>query len=538
MRVRQYTARLRCAAGGPAAATVSPAEPGSADIPAIPGPVRPGTAGPGRAGPGRAGQGRAGFLGVQGRADTPEVQGTAGPGTAGPGTAGPGRAGVPGALRTAVTPAADTGAVTGAGAVVRAGGPRTGGLGTHAGAAAEAVTRAAARLVLAYGDVRQRARRLMSPLLVDACLAAALFTAMCVVLRAPLAQRPVVMPLLHAGLSWPLAVRRRAPLVAFACMAATALAQWAADIRTPADVTLLLALYAVAAAHDRVRTLAAFAMLEVGILLATLRWSDGRDSTGTFVSLSAMAIAATVIGSNVRGRRERMAVLEDRAVRLERERDQRAQLAVAGERTRIAREMHDIVTHNLSVMVALADGALFAQEAAPDRAAAAMRQVGTTGRQAITDMRRFLGVLRADEPDALRHPMPGIGRLGSLAEQVRAAGLPTRLAVAGDPALVPAAAQLTVYRMVQEALTNTLKHAPAGTRAEVDVRCSAEAVAVTVTDDGAGAVPREPAPASGHGLSGMRERAAAYGGRLSAGPLPGGGWQVAAELVLTPTEDL
>jgi signal transduction histidine kinase len=259
---------------------------------------------------------------------------------------------------------------------------------------------------------------------------------------------------------------------------------------------------------------------------------------GTFVSLSAMAIAAAVIGTNVRGRRERMAFLEERTVRLERERDQQAQLAVAGERARIAREMHDVVTHNLSVMVALADGAVFAQGRTPERATAAMRQVSATGRQAITDMRRFLGVLRADEPDALRHPMPGIAQLDALAEQVRAAGLPTRLRVSGEPSAVPAAAQLTAYRLVQEALTNTLKHAPAGTRAEVRIACAADAVAVTVTDDGAAPPPPpDPARSPGHGLPGMRERAAAYGGRLTAGPLPGGGWQVAARLSLTTSEN-
>jgi signal transduction histidine kinase len=232
--------------------------------------------------------------------------------------------------------------------------------------------------------------------------------------------------------------------------------------------------------------------------------------------------------------------LQDRAVRLERERDQRAQLAVAGERARIAREMHDIVTHNLSVMVALADGAAFAVERSPERAAAAMRQASSTGRQAITDMRRFLGVLRDDEPDALRHPMPGIAQLGALVEQVRAAGLPTRLEVTGETATVPVAAQLTVYRLVQEALTNSLKHAPAGTRADVRLVCGREELVVVVVDDGAGmpAAKAEQEGAVGHGLAGMRERAAAYGGRLSAGPRPGGGWQVVAMLSLSAPEDV
>jgi signal transduction histidine kinase len=370
----------------------------------------------------------------------------------------------------------------------------------------------------------------------DAGMAAGLFAAVSAVSRAPLQHRTWPLLLAHAALIAPLTWRRRAPLAAFGCVAAAALAQWWADLRTPADLALLIALYTVAANRDRPRTLAAFAVLEGGIALATLRWSVPDRGTATFVSLSAMAVAATVIGTNIRGRRERMAFLEDRAVRLERERDQRAQLAVAGERARIAREMHDIVTHNLSVMVALADGAVFVQDSAPERAAAAMRQVGATGRQAITDMRRFLGVLRADEPDALRHPMPGIAQLGALAGQVRAAGLQTRLEVAGDPSAIPAAAQLTVYRLVQEALTNTLKHTPAGTRADVRVACSSASVALTVTDDGPGTLPPDASRTSGHGLPGMRERAAAYGGRLTAGPLQGGGWQVAAELALTTPE--
>ena len=261
-----------------------------------------------------------------------------------------------------------------------------------------------------------------------------------------------------------------------------------------------------------------------------------------------MAVAVAVIGMNARTRRAYLASVEDRAVRLGRERDQRARLAVADERARIAREMHDIVSHNLSVMVALADGAVFAQHRNPDTATAAMRQISGTGRQALTDMRRFLGVLRADEPDALRHPMPGIGQLESLVDQVRAAGLETRLELDGDRASVPAAAQLTVYRLVQEALTNTLKHGGEGARAEVRVRCSARRRSPSrVTDDGLTRTARRgTAPAStqrtdgtsGHGIPGMRERAAAYGAALEAGPLPGGGWRVAARLVLGTALDV
>ncbi|GAA1923372.1 sensor histidine kinase [Streptantibioticus ferralitis] len=332
----------------------------------------------------------------------------------------------------------------------------------------------------------------------------------------------------------PLAWRRRAPYLVFAVVAAVALAQWLYAGRVlPGDVALLVALYTVAAHGSRRRTAVAFAVIAVGNLMAAYRWASPERGTKVFVALCGLALAAGMIGANMHNRRAYLAALEDRAARLERERDQRAQLAVAGERARIAREMHDIVTHSLSVMVALADGAAFAAPRAPEKAAAAMEQVSGTGRQALTDMRRFLGVLRADEPDALRHPQPGIAQLDALATQVRAVGLPVRLRVEGDAASVPAAAQLTVYRLVQEALTNTLKHAAAGARASVRVSCPGDRVEVEIRDDG------HPVPSSGeggHGIDGMRDRVAAYGGHLEAGPLPGGGWRVATCLKLGDLE--
>lgn len=171
------------------------------------------------------------------------------------------------------------------------------------------------------------------------------------------------------------------------------------------------------------QVLLAGAVSEAGILMASVRWSTEGRFLGAAVTLSVVATAVTVIGTNMRTRRAHLASVEDRAVRLERERDQRAQLAVAEERARIARDMHDIVSHNLSVMIALADAAVFAQYRTPDKTTTAMRQVSDSGRQALTEMRRFLGILRAGEPDALRHPMPGIAELRSLLDQVRAAGL-------------------------------------------------------------------------------------------------------------------
>ncbi|MFI2508656.1 sensor histidine kinase [Streptomyces sp. NPDC018972] len=336
---------------------------------------------------------------------------------------------------------------------------------------------------------------------------------------------------LTAALALPLVWRRRAPLMVFGAVAAAAFVQWLMDVQLLADIALLIALYTVAANSGRRGTLVAGAIVEAGALLACLRWAAEGAFPTTFVAATAMVVASAVLGVNVRTKGVCLAALEERAARLERERDQQARLAVAEERTRITREMHDIVTHNLSVMVALTDAAVYAQHRSPDKATTAMLQISETGRQALTDMRRSLGILRTDEPDAERHPLPGIAQLAALADQMCAAGLPTRLEVQGGHTHIPATAQLTVYRLVQEALTNTLKHTPPGTHAEVRVRCSAETVTVDVTDSG----PCPPLPGAtpaGHGIPGMRERAAAYGGKLQAGPLPGGGWGVRTRLDL------
>ncbi|MFD7027752.1 sensor histidine kinase [Streptomyces sp. NPDC059917] len=394
---------------------------------------------------------------------------------------------------------------------------------------------------------RYRFRDLRLPPVVADALLPALLLLNVVTTRAP-RELPVAAAL-TAALALPLVWRRRAPRAVFGAVAAAAFAQWLMDVPLPADVALLVALYTVAAHADRRGTLIAAAVAEGGALVACLSWATDGAFLTPFVAVTAMVVAAAVLGVNVRTTRAYLAAVEERAARLERERDQRARLAAAEERARITREMHDIVTHNLSVMVALTDAAVYAQHRAPDRATAAMHQVSETGRQALTDMRRSLGILRADEPDggagAERHPLPGIAQLEALAGQMGAAGLPTRVEVHGEHDHVPATAQLTVYRLVQEALTNSLKHTPVGTHARVRVRCSTGAgtgegtgagtavgagtVTVDVTDSGSGPPVATPA---GHGIPGMRERAAAYGGTLEAGPLPGGGWGVRTRLFL------
>ncbi len=326
----------------------------------------------------------------------------------------------------------------------------------------------------------------------------------------------------------PLLWRQRRPMPVFLVLAAVAFAQWLADVKVIADVALLIALYTVAVQESRRRALFAAAVLEFGAILAVLRWSED-GWLRPFVALSALIMAAGVLGTSVRHRRALLASLEDRAARLELERDQQGLLAAAAERARIAREMHDIVAHNLTVMIALADGAVFAAERAPEKATTAMETVSATGRQALTEMRRLLGVLREGEVEAELLPQPGVPQIDQLVEQVRAAGLPVTLEVAGDGRSLPAGAQLTVFRLVQEALTNTLKHAGASAAARVRLRYAGDGVDVEVTDTGQGA----PAvSAGGQGLEGMRERAAVYAGTVEAGPRSGGGWRVHTHLWL------
>ncbi|MET8830400.1 histidine kinase [Streptomyces sp. NPDC004610] len=334
---------------------------------------------------------------------------------------------------------------------------------------------------------------------------------------------------LQTALVLPLVWRRRAPLTVFGVIAAVACVQWLLGVQLPADAALLIALGTVTARSPARPALVAVAVLEVGALMSAARWAPEGRLLASAGATTALVVASALLGANVRIRRRAQ---EDRVAHLERERDQRARLAVAEERARITREMHDSVTHNLSVITALADATVHTR---PDDPFPMVDQIARTGRQALTDMRRSLGILRAaDGFDAERHPAPGVPQLEALCAQVRAVGLPTLLRLDGDPAVVPAAAQLTAYRIVQESLTNTLRHTPPGTRAEVRVSCSPRAVTVEVSDDGP-AVPAHPAGPPGRGLAGMRERAAAYGGTHRAGPEPGGGWRVFTRLDLEGT---
>ncbi|MDP9797501.1 signal transduction histidine kinase [Catenuloplanes nepalensis] len=371
-------------------------------------------------------------------------------------------------------------------------------------------------------------------LLVDAGLAALLLVLQ-FSQRAPGPAGLALVVALHVPLIW----RRARPVPAFWATLAVAMVcdlhAWQFEPRRPfVFAVLMAALYAVALHEpDRRHLWAAVVGAELAsvIMLASARsWTE---YSGAVLFATALLAAAASLGVVRQTRRAYLAELEERARRLERESDQQAQLAVAAERARIAREMHDIVAHNLTVMVALADGAALTVSRSPELAADTMHKVSATGRQALGEMRRLLGLLRADVPapaPRVRAPQPGFADIDGLIAQVRTAGLTVTVAQHGLPveAWGPGAG-LTAYRLVQEALTNTLKHAGPGTNARVDLRYEPHGMELSVTDDGRAPARTSPG-AGGHGLAGMAERVGSYDGTVESGPLAEGGWRVRARL--------
>jgi len=321
----------------------------------------------------------------------------------------------------------------------------------------------------------------------------------------------------------PLLVRRIWSLPVFGLVVAVNLAAGlAVHGHALNGAALLIALYTVAAMRPRRDACTCAGLLEVTVVTGLLLFAGGG---WWFDAIFASGMVAAALGLGLYSATRR-------AERLERERDQQGALATAAERTRIAREMHDIVAHNLTVMVTLSEAAIATSAASPERATDLMRKVSATGRRALADTRRLLGVLRpGQDPDEDFQPVPGLAQLDTLIEQVRSAGLDTTLEIRGAAPDVPAGLQLTAYRLVQEALTNTLKHGGTGARASVRLRFQPGELRVDIDDDGAGDT--APATASiGSGLIGMQERVHAYGGDVQAGPRSGGGWKVSAQLHL------
>jgi signal transduction histidine kinase len=319
------------------------------------------------------------------------------------------------------------------------------------------------------------------------------------------------------------------PVFVWTLLAAVAMAQWP-DRGALFPVALAISLYTVAATMRRVQALAA-AVLVAGEMLLVIAQDGTRHWPVAVSDAAGFAAAVLLAGLYVSTRRAYLTALRDRARQLERERDQSSALAAIEERARIAREMHDSVAHHLTVIVALSDGALRAATRAPAEAADAIRDVSATARQALAETRRLLGVLRADSRE-LRQPLPGLADLDDLLGRVRAAGLPVRCECSGASADLPPEIQLAVFRLIQEALTNTMKHAGPGATAAVRLQISPAEVRVDVEDDGTGRGTE--ASAAGGGITGMRERISAFGGDLEFGPRNPSGWRVTARLDRDP----
>jgi signal transduction histidine kinase len=352
--------------------------------------------------------------------------------------------------------------------------------------------------------------------------------------------------LVYICISVPVLFRRTRPVTATLVVAFFAVIQVAFGYKPSlSDCAVPVVVYSLAAYRPRRYSLSALSFSMVGTLAALLRWTwsslqnpvDARHWQGYRLPVLASLVyaftvspmvLAWILGDSMQYRRAYYLGLEDKANRLERERDQQSQIAAAAERARIARELHDVVAHNVSVMVVQAEGASYALESSPDQARQALGNIAQTGRTALAEMRRLLGVLRTEDVGAERAPQPGVGQLEDLLEQVRAAGLPVTFTVEGIPVELPQGVALAAYRIVQESLTNTRKHGGPQVTAQVALSYLEDELRMTVSDDGRGS--QALTDGMGNGLIGMRERAALYCGVLTAGPLPGGGFEVEAVL--------
>jgi signal transduction histidine kinase len=333
------------------------------------------------------------------------------------------------------------------------------------------------------------------------------------------------------GTTVPLLWRRRAPLVVlvvvFVSLAVADETYSMANNASSPFAGLLIATYASGAYTNRRDGWIAAAL--IGIVLVAMAFSIGEDVIGDMLFIGGILYAVWGAATIVRSRQELAGALAARTVELEHEREENARLAVAEERARIARELHDVVAHNLSIMVLQAGAERRAIGDERPQTTEALATIEDTGRTAMAEMRRLLGMLRRSDDELALAPQPSLRYLDDLVSQVREAGLPVDLRVEGAPRAVAPGVDLSAYRIIQEALTNALKHAgPA--RARVTVRYGDNELDIEIADDGTGAA--APAPAGGHGLVGMRERVALFGGDLAAGRRLSGGYVVRAKLPL------
>lgn len=335
---------------------------------------------------------------------------------------------------------------------------------------------------------------------------------------------------ISASLLWtlPLLLRRRfpfaAPVFTFAVQAAASAADPALGVETTGLVALLLSFWVVGAENERGQAIAGAAIGFASIaVVAELDVRVGLENAVWGIILGSVVC---LIAYALQRRAKRAAELEERASRLERELKERAHAEVLAERTRIARDLHDLVAHSVSLMTVQAGAARLILPSDPARARESLRSVEETGREALADLRRLFGIVRGEEGDAALAPQPGLARLDALLEQSRKAGLPVEVAIEGKRRMLPPGVDLTAYRIVQESLTNALKHAGPAC-AQVTIRYGREVLDLEITDDGRRTRNGE---GTGHGLVGMRERVALYGGEFEAGPRRRDGYAVRARL--------
>jgi signal transduction histidine kinase len=344
-----------------------------------------------------------------------------------------------------------------------------------------------------------------------------------------LGDEPAATYLLLAASSIALLWRKSQPLVVMFATLGASLVWDVIGLAGGPSLAIFVSLYGVGRyiADNRTSFLAVAAAL---VLVVANDLIESEPVSVIGVSL-ALVLLAWYVGRRVRGRRAYLALVEERAKYLERERAAEAQRAVDEERTRIARELHDLVAHRVSMITVQAGAAQTVAVSDPERALRAMEAVEKEGREALEELRQVLGVLRADgERDGLV-PLHGLADIPDLVAEMRGAGIDVSLSIEGVPAGLPARVDLAAFRIVQEALTNVVKHGGPDPRAEVRLSSDDQMLIIEVTDRGSGV---STLPGSGQGLAGMRERAALLGGAFEAGPRPGGGFQIMARVPLEP----
>jgi signal transduction histidine kinase len=330
--------------------------------------------------------------------------------------------------------------------------------------------------------------------------------------------------------------RRRFPVAVLVCVTTGVLVEWpwqraSGQVSLEAWISLLVAYYSVGAHIEPRRGVRAIAIAMLPLLAADVAntvagYRTLSNDGGVYVFL----VLCWAVGNAFRRRGARELELEGRAERLEREREQNSRIAVAEERSRIARELHDVVAHSVSVMVVQMGAAREIMDCEPQTARDTLRSGEAAGREALSEMRRMLGILRVSDERGALDPQPSLAQVEGLVQRVREAGLPVQLTVEGCRRALPPGIDLAAYRIVQEALTNVRKHAGTAATAVVRIAYEPQALVIEVSDDGRGAVTSLARSGAGHGLIGMRERVDIYGGELTSAPRRGGGFTVRAVL--------